>query len=101
MAKLTPNNDRFWLIQLWLHIHNLMEDYIYFYVKQNEILNYPIRMADIYSDLKLICPGEKLWFTPTELYQVWKYEYEHPEVYDKCEEYIRSQGIKRVFTTAK
>ena len=61
----------------------------------------PLKMRDIAADLRLICPGEKLWFTPTELYQVWKYEREHPEIFERCDEYMRSQGIKRIFTTAK
>ena len=101
MTKLTPENERFWFIQLWLHIHDLMEDYIQFDVWNSEIDGTPLKMRDIAADLRLICPGEKLWFTPTELYQVWKYEREHPEIFERCDEYMRSQGIKRIFTTAK
>lgn len=101
MKELTPNNERFWLIQLWLHIHNLMEDYILFNVWDSEDWGEEPSMDEIASDLRLVCPGQKLWFTPTELYQVWQYEHEHPEIYERCDDYIRNQGIKRIFTTAK
>ena len=90
------NDEKFWLIQLWLHIHCLIDDHIEKMVQESWQEKTPVRASDITGVLQLFFPGQELWFTGGELLQVWQYERVHPEIGENCEDYMEIQNIMRI-----
>lgn len=97
MKKIYPSDEKFWHILLWLHIHNLIDEYIEMEVQECERENIPVRAGYITEMLRQVFRKKKLWFTGGELLQVWLYGREHPEIRENCEKYMRSQNIETVF----
>ena len=92
---ITPDDPRFYLIQLWLHTHNV-EDYIDL-LSYDSVSNGKQEHGDeVLAAIKDIFPDEDIWFSGEELIQVACYDCDNPELHEKCAEYVRKQGIKKL-----
>lgn len=101
MEKINPDSERFWLIQLWLHIHYEIGHLIRWRVLCCRCYGVPMPPEYVTDILIQKFPNTTLWFSGDELLQVWEYECQHPEIHDNCEEYLKKQEIKRTFVAAK
>ena len=92
---ITPDDPRFYLIQLWLHTHNV-EDYINLLGYDTVSNGKQAHGDEVLSAIKAIFPDENIWFTGEELIQVACYDCDNPELHNKCAEYIKDQDIKKL-----
>lgn len=96
--KLTPSDSKFWSILLWYHIFDLVG---YFMQDEADHFDSPKQISPAMITYMLdqifpsICPGVKRWMTGTELLSVWIYEWEHPEIGEQTERFIKEKGILR------
>lgn len=94
---MNPDTDRFWMIQLWLHIHCSVGYFIKRCISSGTYADDQAVAQILQNYLDHCFDGKILGFDGAELLDVWKYECSHEESYHACEEYLNKQRIRRRF----